>query len=47
MTGSNALPLVLFAAMCYAFGAVALKLASKRRRPAGSAAEDTDDEASR
>ncbi|HEY2667376.1 MAG TPA: hypothetical protein VGK51_11120 [Actinomycetota bacterium] len=31
VTGSNALPFVLVAAMCYLFGAVALKLASKRK----------------
>jgi hypothetical protein len=31
VTGSNALPFVLVAAMCYAVGAVALKLASKRK----------------
>jgi hypothetical protein len=31
VTGSNALPFVLVAAMCYVFGAVALKLASKRK----------------
>ena len=42
MTGSNALPLVLFAAMCYAFGAVALAVASKRR----SVAQDSQEDAS-
>ena len=43
VTGSNALPLVLFAGMCYAFGAVALKVASRRR---GVALDATKDDAS-
>jgi hypothetical protein len=43
VTGSNALPLVLFAAMCYAFGAVALKVASKRKGVAQHSQEDPSD----
>jgi hypothetical protein len=40
VTGSNALPLLLFAGMCYAFGAVALKVASRRRGVAKHSEED-------
>jgi hypothetical protein len=43
VTGSNALPLVLFAGMCYAFGAVALKVASKRRGGALDSKEDASE----
>lgn len=43
VTGSNALPLVLFAGMCYAFGAVALKVASRRRGVATDAKEDASE----
>jgi hypothetical protein len=40
VTGSNALPLLLFAGMCYAFGAVALKVASRRRGVAKHSEKD-------
>ncbi|MCW3045155.1 MAG: hypothetical protein JWL57_3313 [Actinobacteria bacterium] len=43
VTGSNALPLVLFAGMCYVFGAVALKVASKRRGVALDSKEDASE----
>jgi hypothetical protein len=43
VTGSNALPLVLFAGMCYAFGAVALKVASRRRGVALDSKEDASE----
>lgn len=43
VTGSNSLPLVLFAAMCYLFGAVALKVASRRK----GVAEQGEDNAPR
>lgn len=41
VTGSNSLPLVLFAGVCYLFGAVALKVAS-RRKPVNGSPEDRD-----
>jgi hypothetical protein len=43
VTGSNALPLLLFAGMCYAFGAVALKVASRRRGVAVQPEEDSSE----
>src|SRR5437879_122533 len=43
VTGSNPLPFLLFAAMCYAFGAVALKVASRRKGVAQDPEEDASE----
>jgi hypothetical protein len=43
VTGSNALPFLLFAAMCYVFGAVALKVASRRKGAAQESEEDASE----
>ena len=40
VTGSNALPFLLFAALCYVFGAVALKVASRRKAAVQDSEED-------
>ena len=44
VTGSNAAPFVLFAAICYVFGAVALKVASRRKGVARESEEEDTSE---
>jgi hypothetical protein len=41
VTGSNPLPFVLLAAMCYAFGAVAVAVASRHKAVGQDSEKDT------